>query len=64
MASEKHIETFTACGKCCLQTRTQLLKIDRILTHYGWQGVTKRIRQDDAAAFEQPQVVLGDLVVS
>lgn len=36
------------------------MKIDRILTCKDGQGGTKRIRQDEVAAIQQPLVILGD----
>ena len=36
------------------------MKIDRILTCEDGQGGTKRIRQDEVAAIQQPLVILGD----
>ena len=36
------------------------MKIDRILTCDDGQGGTKRIRQDEVAAIQQPIVILGD----
>ena len=60
MAFRNLVDRFDLDGQFSLWMRALPVKIDRILTREDGQGGTRRIRQDELAAIQQPLVILGD----